>query len=515
MGIIDRLDRRLPEKKTSVRMYAGAKQSRLTAGWSQTNSSADSELVSSLTTLRSRSRALVRDAAFAKRAKVIVQNNVVGSGIGMQAQVRTSRGDLSKRVNDAIESTWNTWARADNCHTGGIMHFADLERAALGQVFEAGEVLIRKHYGRFGNSSVPLALELIEAERLADEYHVPGPTAEGAAVRMGVETDKFHRPIAYWLRDGHPGEGRWVDGTSQRLERVPAEQIIHLRIVDRWPQTRGEPWMHAALRKLNDLDGYSEAEIIAARAAASYMGFIESPEEYGHETENGGREVTLEPGIVERLSTGEKFTGFAPNRPNSGADPFLRYMLREIAAGIGVSYESLSRDYSQSNYSSSRLALIDDRDLWRMLQLWFIRSLREPLHREWMQMAVLSRATGVIGIEEYSNDPTKFEAVRFKPRGWSWIDPTKEVEAYKQAVRCGFTTVSDVIALTGAGRDIEDVLDERRTELDLMEEQELTFDTDPQADPAPGAATAPPAPEPEPENDKVKEEPPARILPFR
>ena len=46
----------------------------------------------------------------------------------------------------------------------------------------------------------------------------------------------------------------------------------------------------------------------------------------------------------------------------------MRFMLREIAAGTGVSYESLSRDYSQSNYSSSRLALIDDRDLWRVFQ---------------------------------------------------------------------------------------------------------------------------------------------------
>jgi hypothetical protein len=49
-----------------------------------------------------------------------------------------------------------------------------------------------------------------------------------------------------------------------------------------------------------------------------------------------------------------------PNRPNSTLDPFMRFLLREIAAGVGVSYESLSRDYSQSNYfKSSRL--IDDR----------------------------------------------------------------------------------------------------------------------------------------------------------
>jgi lambda family phage portal protein len=509
MGILTRLERGRPPARIAQRMYSGAKQSRLTEGWGTSNTSADGELVSSLASLRARSRQLVRDAPYAKRAKVIIQNNVVGAGIGMQAQVKTARGVLNKRVNDDIELAWEAWMLAANCHTGGCLHFADLERAAMGQVFEAGEVLIRKHYSKFGDSPVPFALELIEAERLADDYSVPGPTADGASVRMGVEADKYHRPVAYWLRQRHPGEARWSEGgSSERLERVPADQIIHLRIVDRWPQTRGEPWLHAVLRKLNDTDGYSEAEIVAARSAASYMGIIESPEDSQQNTgtttatATGGSEMVMEPGEVKHLAPGEKFNSFAPNRPNSGAEPFLRFMLREIAAGAGTSYESLSRDYSQSNYSSSRLALIDDRDLWRTLQRWFIRSLRAPLHNEWLQQAVLSRAIAGIPVDQYALNPLKFNAVRFKPRGWSWIDPTKEVAAYKEAVLAGFTTVSDVIALTGSGRDIEDVLDERKQELELMEAAGLTFDTEFKEPPAPVVA-----PPPEPDEDKDKDEP--------
>jgi predicted nucleic acid-binding Zn ribbon protein len=63
------------------RMYAAAKQSRLTMGFGNSTTSADSELSTSLPTLRARSRQLIRDAAYAKRAKVIVVNNVVGPGI--------------------------------------------------------------------------------------------------------------------------------------------------------------------------------------------------------------------------------------------------------------------------------------------------------------------------------------------------------------------------------------------------------------------------------------------------
>jgi lambda family phage portal protein len=514
--VLERLRARLarmiaPKPAVSARMYAGARPSRLVAGWQRSNSSADTELAASLTNLRSMARALVRDFGYAKRARVIVVNNVVGSGIGLQAQVKTSRDELNKRVNDAIEEAFKRWTRADSCHTGGGLDFAELERASMGQVFEAGEIFIRMHGRAFGSSEIPFALEMIEPERLADELvgAVPGAIAAGAMVRMGVEVDTYYRPLAYWFRERHPGEFRLGAGATDRYERVPADQVLHLRIIDRWPQTRGEPWLHAAVRRLNDMDGLSEAEITAARGAASYMATIETPDEHTalveKNQETGQSEIQIEPGLALRLQPGEKFNFVQPNRPNANLDPFLRMMLREVAAAAGVSYESLSRDYSQSNYSSSRLALLDDRDLWRCLQQWFIRRFRHEIHRRWLQQAVLARAIPEVRIEEYATDPSKFEAARFKPRGWSWIDPTKEVQAYKDAVRCGFTTVGDVIAQTGGGTDIEDVLEGRKQELDQMKELGLTFDTDPGAD-AKAPATPPPGKEPPDDDDENENE---------
>lgn len=505
--------------RVNTRQYASAVSSRLTSSMQASNSSADAELVSSLQTLRSRSRALIRDAAFAKRAKVIVVNNVIGPGVGMQAEVRTSRDTLATSVNDSIESAWREWCRGVNCHVGGTLHFADLERAAFGSIFEAGECFIRKHRRPFGQSQIPFALELIEPERLADDYAQPGPVSDGAQVRMGVEVDEFFRPIAYWIRTRHPGEIRFNANQTAKIERVPAKDIYHLRIVDRWPQTRGEPWMHSVIRKLNDIDGYTEAEIVAARSAASYMGFIETDDPEGGDADqqsDGTYQTELSPGIIEKLKPGEKFNFATPNRPNSNAEAFLRFMLREMAAGTGVSYESLSRDYSQSNYSSSRLALLDDRDLWKTFQLWWIRSFRSELHKEWLQQAVLSRAVNV-SLLQYAEAPEKFEAVSFKPRGWSWVDPTKEVEAYKEAVKAGFTTVSDVIAQTANGQDIEDVMEQRKRELEMMDEMGLVFETSPeiyQAASEKDAAAAkaslkPPEPPPDKTDTKDPEEKPA------
>lgn len=497
------------------RMYQNAKASRLTDGWSASNGSADGELVSSLTVLRSRSRSLVRDSSYAKRAKVIVVNNVVGTGIGLQAQVRSVRGELNRRVNDQVEEAWTEWCRADSCHTGGRLHFADLERAVMAQVFEAGEAFLRIHWRPFGMSTVPFALELIEAERVVDDYASPYLTAhDGNEVRMGVEVDEFYRPVAYWIRKRHPNDirfGMWRG--SEEVERVPADQILHLCTIDRWPQTRGEPWMHTVLRRLNDMDGYSEAEIVRARGQAVRMGIIESGEDassFGEEQPDGSVETELEPGTVQRLNPGEKWHDSAPTAPNPQLDPFMRYMLREVAAGTGPSYESLSRDYSQSNYSSSRLALLDDRDLWRHLQWWLIRDFRERVHRLWIQQAVYARAIPAISVEEYAVNPTKFAAARFKPRGWTWIDPTKEVEAFKEAVKQGFTSVGDVIAQTAGGRDIEDVLEERERELKLMADYGLVFETSPEFYVTKAKEPDPPPEAKQPSETEIEQNPPPR-----
>jgi lambda family phage portal protein len=439
----------------------------------------------------------MRDAPYAKRARAIVVNNVIGAGVGMQAQVKNSRDNPHASINEDIEDAWELWAKADSCHTGGTLHFSDFERACLSEVFTAGEVFIRKHYRTFGNSRVPLALELIEAERLADEFNYPQGSAE--STRLGIEVDAFGRPVNYYVRTIHPGELRLTD-QGIRFEKVPASEIIHLRKVERWPQTRGEPWMHSVMRKLNDMDGYTEAEIIAARSAACYMGIWETPDpdSIGEPQSDGTQEVELAPGMMEKGLPGEKFVPYMPNRPNSALDPFMRYMVREVATGIpGMTYESLSGDYSQSNFSSSRLGVIDSRDDWRVLQKWWARTFREPLLRDWMQAAVLGGAIPSISVESWALSPERFLEVAWKFRGWTWFDPPADIAAYKDAVRCGFTTVAAVIEQTGNGADIEDVLEQRRQELDDMAAQSLSFESDPVAFP-PRIATAQNQAQPDP-----------------
>jgi lambda family phage portal protein len=517
------------DRGRAVRMYANARNSRTNTGFgSSGNSSADAELYSSLTSLRARSRQMVRDNPYAKRVKTLVVNNIIGAGVGMQAQVMTTRDSLATSVNDRIEEEFCDWCEPDSCHTGGALHFHDLERLAAGEVFEAGEVFVRKHYRKFGRSRIPLSLEVVEAERLAHEYLAPiGSVAPGHEVRMGVELDEFGRAVAYFFRKRHPGDIRLDSGSTDLYERVLAEDVYHLRLITRWPQTRGEPWMHTVLVKLDNINEYSDSELKAARASSYVFGTIETKHPEAAvatttELDSAGKQMmAIEPLTVQELEPGEELKFHNPTRPNVALEPFIRYMLREVAVGTGPTYADVSGDYSQSNYSSSRLALLSERDQWRVLQQWWIRNFRLPLHRDWLKLAVLQRAADgepVVPLAQYAMNPRKYEAVRFKPRGWSWVDPTKEVAAYKEAIKGGLTTLTDVIAQTAGGQDIEDWVRTRERELELLAKAEIAVDT------TVGAAAAAPPPPPPPadppdEDDEDDEDTtttrPERVVSFR
>ena len=459
------------------RMYQGAQFSRLTADWVTGNTSADSEVYGSAQKLRDRARQLCRDNDYARQALRAIEGNVIGQGIPFQSQVRMQRGGkLDTGINDAIEAAWKRWSYAQHCHTGGKLCFADIERLVIRACAESGEVFIRLVRQSFGGSAIPLAIEVIEADQLDDGLN--GRSQQGNEIRMGVEVDGWGRPIAYHFLAYHPGDYQFSNQqiSTQRHKRIPAEEVIHLYRTERPGQTRGVTWFASAIQRLHHLAGYEQAEVVRARASSALMGFITSPEGelIGDGVMDGERVSNFEPGVFKYLNPGEEITVPSLDAPDGQFEPFLRAMLRAMAAGIGCSYETISRDFSQTNYSSSRLSLIEDRDHWRILQSWLIENFHRRVFSEWLDLAVLSNALSLPG---YEQQPERFKAARWMPRGWSWVDPAKEVQAYKDAVRCGFKTLGEVVAEQGG--DLDEVLLQLERERSLTEIHGLVLDIDP------------------------------------
>lgn len=479
------------------RAYAGAQHSRLTADWMALSTSFDAELRGSLRTLRNRSRSLRRDNDFAKNMVRVITKNVIGKGIQYQGRVLKRGGKLHDAVNPLIEEQWKAWSKARRCHVSGRLSLNELQRLIMSHVVVDGEVLVRLVPQAFGDSKVPLGLEVIEADQLADEYNGTAP-GTGNQVRMGVEVDEWHRPLAYWLYRTHPGDYQFAitAESASKLRRIPADEIIHLFVTERTGGTRGEPWMHTTIRSLRDVNGAIEAEIVAMRGAACTMGFVTRAEDadpsdplnphadaMGSDDVVGGQKVyDFEPGLIKELEPGQDFKGFAPTRPNTALDPFTRFLIRKACAGVGASYEATTRDYSQTTYSSGRLALLDDRDLWQILQQWFSEHFLQIVHERWLAMAVL---VGLFAWPDFETNPDRYTEARWRARGWDWVDPQKDIAASKEAIKAGLATRTSVLAQKG--EDTEDIDDERRRELDYQEDLDLRYDVDPGA----GVAASP------------------------
>jgi lambda family phage portal protein len=460
------------------RTYAGAVINRLTSDWIANGTSADAEIKTSLRKLRDRSRQMVRDNPYARQAKRTTQINVVGGGIKLQSQVMSLRGNKrDDRINGAIESQWTRWCRKEFCDVAGKSSFNMFEWLAAGALPESGEVIFRIHRRAFGGSKVPMALEIIESDLLDDEYQ-GAVSAKNNEWRMGVEIDPYGRPVQYAFLTRHPGD-YWFQGTPDRTSVkhvfLPARDVVHLFIPERPNQHRGVPWFAPVIGDAHQLAGYEEAAVVRARSTASLMGFITSPEGEleADDVEEGQRITEFEPGVFKYLDAGQNVVVPDLKSPDAQYEGFVRAKTRRFASGFGCSYETLSRDFSETNYSSSRLSLLEDRDHWKVIQSYLIENFHTRVFREWLDVAVLS---GELALPDYELRPERYDTPRWMARGWSWVDPLKEVKAYREMEAAGYKTKAQIVAELGG--DLDENLQQIAREKKLADELGVQLDAD-------------------------------------
>lgn len=440
---------RTPEKPRRVRTFGAANIDRLFSSWTTMPYSADSEMRTSLKALRARSRDMVNNNDYAKKFVRMVETNVVGkNGIVMQSQVVNDKNEADELARKKIEEGWANWCRRGNCDVTGKYSFRDIQKLVIASVARDGEVLVRKIRGY--DNDFGFALQLIEADHLDENYN--DTLKNGNHVKMGVEYNAWNRPVAYHIYPNHPGDVTFGHTYAERV-RIPAGEIAHIFMDQRISQSRGLPWMHAALTRLQMLGAYEEAELIAARIGAAKMGFFTSDtgEKFeGDDTEDGKPIMEVAPGEFDFLPKGYDFKMFDPDHPSTAFQPFVKALLRGIASGLNVSYHYLANDLDAANYSSLRGGEIDVRDAWRDIQCFLIEHFLVEINEEWLRMALL---TGAVKLPMSKYD--KFKVCKWQPRGWQWVDPEKDINSRKIAIEAGLETRQDVAA--EQGKDLEDI----------------------------------------------------------
>ena len=231
-----------------------------------------------------------------------------------------------------------------------------------------------------------------------------------------------------------------------------------------------------------DLAQYVDAEIDGAKMAAKYLAMVETPDTAGFQAMRGvGSDVgpdgqqqrieELENAVIEYLNPGEKITLAANPRPGSGFEPFVRFTLRMLSITTGVPYDILSGDYSQSNYSSSRLARNDFGSLIKSRQRRRVRHLCQPALAEAMDAMVMA---GRVALPGYWRDPWLWLDGRWTVPGLQPIDPLKESKAQRDQIDA--TLCSEIETAAERGRDYEEVLDEIARAKAMREARGLTVE---------------------------------------
>jgi lambda family phage portal protein len=462
--------------------YEGSRTDRRASGWITADSSANAEIGPSISYLRRRSRALVRDTSYGARGLNELADHAVGTGI--TAQSRAADKGLAKQIDEA----WKIWLT--ECDADRQLDFYGLEHLAVRSTVEGGECIIRIR-PRFASDGlyVPLQIQLLEGDHL--DHSKTEATKNGGYIIQGVEFNGIGRRVAYWLYNHHPGETSipWTGSDAFASHRVDARYVIHLYQKDRASQVRGVPWLAPVIIAMRDLDEYIEAEIVRKKIEACFASFITQPEGSdgpaigATKTQDGQQVDTIEPGMITYLKSGEDVKFATPTGSGQGYGEFVRKMETRIASGIGLSYEQLTGDLSNINYSSFKAGQISFRnrmDVFRWLT--FVPMFCAPIRRAFIEAAY---AAGRIPELDYTSE--------WHPPSYGSVDPQKDALAKLIRIRTGMQTWEQGVA--EEGYDPEEQIEGIKRANKMLDDAGIVVDCDPRQRTASGNALGSKEPE--------------------
>jgi capsid protein len=227
-------------------------------------------------------------------------------------------------------------------------------------------------------------------------------------------------------------------------EVIPAEWIDHMFIQERAGQTVGVTWFAPVGARKKMLDGYEMAAVVAARVAASKMGFFQRTGEGSPEWIEGAQDMPPEdvsPGVFEVLPDGFEFKDFDPSWPSMNDEAFVKSIKRSICAGLNFSYNTTAMDLESVSWSGLRSAELSDHDFCRVMQTKWGGCSSSPAYLRWLRWGLDFGTALNLPREKFE----KFSEHRFRGRSWQWVNPKQQQEAHTLGLQNGSLLFSQLI----------------------------------------------------------------------
>lgn len=414
-----------PGKEMADGGFEGASRtSQELALWDTPNLSADMDILADKDLLDARSIDMVKNDAYVMGGINVHRDSIVGSQYLLNLKPNHEMLGLSpewaEEFQKVTEAEWAMYAEGPECWIDASRKntFTGLLRLGIASWGMTGEILATAEWIKGGGRPFNTAIQAIDPSRLSN----PDFQMDSRFLRRGLHLDKYGATTDFSIRTTHPGDylldmstgfGDWR--TIPATKPWGRVQVIHILEQMRPAQSRGVAAMVSALKEMKMTKKFRDVTLQNAVVNATFAAIMESdlPPQAVYEMMNGAGTDTQsyitsylsglndyygEKGIridgvrIAHSYPGTKLKLQQAGTPGGVGTQFEQSLLRYIAAILGVSYEQLSKDYSNTNYSSAKAAVAEsekyfagkkkgivDREATLIFRLWFEEALNKGI----------------------------------------------------------------------------------------------------------------------------------------
>lgn len=448
------------------------------AEWLPPAQSADAALLPALRLGNARADDLVRNNGIAANAVALHKDHIVGHMFLISYRPNWRwlgmRETAAKSFVDEVEAAWSEYAEGmfGEIDVEGKRTFTEFIREGVGVHAFNGEIFVQPVWDTETTQLFRTRFKAVSPKRV----DTPGHGMGNRFLRAGVEVDRYGRAVAYHIcEDDFPfsGSGRW--------ERIPRElptgrpAMLHIFEPVEDGQTRGANQFYSVMERLKMLDSLQATQLQSAIVKAMYAATIESELDtqsamdfiLGANSQEQRERLTgwigeiaayyaaapvrLGGAKVPHLMPGDSLNLQTAQDTDNGYSVFEQSLLRYIAAGLGVSYEQLSRNYAQMSYSTARASANES---WAhfMGRRKFVASRQaSQMFLCWLEEAIVRRVVTLPSKARFS-----FQEARSAWGNCDWIgsgrmaiDGLKEVQEAVMLIEAGLSTYEKECAKRG------------------------------------------------------------------
>lgn len=322
--------------------------------------------------------------------------------------------------------------------------------------------------------SVPLQIQVLSPLSHASELERPG---KGSYVRGGIlyeKNGKVKKYAFYKLPRDHP------EFDEESVNWLPASDVIRMRDVIHAGQSSAQPWISAG--GADFAKQYKDNQTVEIKSRMKRIGqqvFAIRDAVHG-QTKGPPGTAPVQDKLVVKAGGVTFLNGVSDIKTASPAEIAGNYqehnnqVLRMISGLLGITYEMLTGDLTQVNYSSIRAGMINHRRFVGQLRDIVLEPAFNRILSWFIEAYQLKTAKELPG---YFENPYQYLDPTWIWPEWEEIDPLKAAKALVLEVDNHIKSLEEVS--NGRGKTLDEQLDSVQRSEEALEQRGITKDETP------------------------------------